>query len=85
MRLRIIAPGGYHDRYGNSYRTGQVVDFSDDLATKLLNHNIAVPAPPPEPETVTKAPAENTAKRVHKPVKARKEEEDRAAEEEVPE
>jgi hypothetical protein len=67
MRVRIVQKHGYIDRHGLAFEYGDVADLSDDLAVKLLNHHIAVPAPDPEPEVAVAAPPENVAKRVSKP------------------
>ena len=85
MRLIITQRHGYSDRYGVHHKYGELFVCNEDLATKLLHHHIAIPAPTPEPETVEVAPQENTAKRVHKPAKPRREEEDRGAKKEASE
>jgi len=68
MRILIIAKAGYSNpRRDIEVPTGGMVDVRDDLAVKLLNRGIAVPAPAPKVETAEVAPPENAAKRTAKP------------------
>jgi hypothetical protein len=81
MKLLIIAAQGY----GNPRRgiehvpPGSTVEVGNDLAVRLIESHIAVPAPAPKREAHVVAPPENTAKSVSKPKpKARAKEEDGA-------
>jgi hypothetical protein len=51
MKVRIIQRPGYGDRNGVFHKHGDVVDFPDVLAIKLIRHQIAVPAPEKTKET----------------------------------
>lgn len=44
MRIKIIAPTGYGDRYGVFHEFGAVVEMPDAIANKLLYHRLAVAA-----------------------------------------
>ena len=73
MKVVIVA-NHYHDRYGVEHERGDEAEYNDQLASKLIRHGIAKPAPKkavPVVETSEKAPPENTAKRTAKP-RARK-------------
>ena len=68
MRVRITAKMGYSNpRRGIELQCGAVADLTDDLAVRLLNNRIAVPAPAPKVEAPVVAPPENAAKRTYKP------------------
>ena len=43
MKVRIIQKRGYGDRNGVFHEFGDVVDFPDDLALKLVGYKIAIP------------------------------------------
>lgn len=67
MKIQISAPGGYlNQRRGIDAKPGDVIDVSEDLAVKLLNNRLAVPAPKPERKTAAHAPSQNVAKHVGK-------------------
>jgi hypothetical protein len=73
VKVRIIQKRGYGDRYGVFHEFGEVVDFPEDLAQKLINYRIAAPLDekPQKKNSVTTAaffnPPENTATRTTKP------------------
>lgn len=71
MKVQICVRVGYRDRWGNDHKFGDVVDFPDELAAKVLRLGYAVPAAPTV-ETAAVAPARNTAKRTTKPKPRRK-------------
>ena len=67
MRCRVIAAGGYSDRSGKTFNYGDVGEFPDHVAVKLIGYRILEPAPEPKREAPVVAPPENTAKSVSKP------------------
>lgn len=67
MRIQITLPGGYENAKGEKGVCGEVVDFRDELALKLLLHGFAKEVAAPAVETVAAAPPENVARRVGKP------------------
>ena len=69
MRIQVVLPQGYNGPKGDKAAAGEVVDFRDELALKLIAAGFAVAAPPEAPkpiETVAKAAPQTTAKRVGK-------------------
>jgi hypothetical protein len=68
MKVVIRQKAGYTTREGLVFEVGDVAEFDDGLAIKLINYGIAAPAPAPKVETTAKAaPKVNAAKRVSKP------------------
>lgn len=60
MKVRIIKRDGYGDRYGRMHKFGDVVEFSDQIAVKLLTNRIAEPVRDKEKERAVKKPRERT-------------------------
>lgn len=69
MRVRIVQKHGYITRDGHEFPFGTEAELGDDLAVKLLNHHIAVPAPIQKRESAVVAPRQNTAKHTSKAAK----------------
>jgi hypothetical protein len=73
VKVRIIQKRGYGDRYQVFHEFGEVVDYPDDLAQKLITYRIAIPLneKPQRKTAVTTGaffePPENTATRTTKP------------------
>jgi len=43
MKVKIIAPSGYGDRYGVFHKLGDSIDIPDERAFKLMRHRIVAP------------------------------------------
>ena len=76
MRLKITEPQGYGDRYGMFHPQGSVIDVPEAIAVKLLQHQMAVLAPPIVEkkviETMEAAPTETVARTTKPKAKGRR-------------
>ena len=69
MKVVILLHDGYVARDGTKYARGDVAEFPEHLALKLIGHGIAGPAPAPQRETAAKPhPAKTAAKHTGKAI-----------------
>ncbi len=59
MKVRFST--AYGDRYGKSHRPGDVVEYADHIAVKLIKARIAVPVREDAPEQAVRKPRERAA------------------------
>jgi len=43
MKVKIIVPSGYGDRYGVFHQLGDILEIPDERAVKLMRHRIVAP------------------------------------------
>lgn len=43
MKVKIIVPSGYGDRYGVFHKLGDSIDIPDERAFKLIRHRLVAP------------------------------------------
>ncbi len=43
MKVKIIVPSGYGDRYGVFHQLGDILEIPDERAFKLMRHRIVSP------------------------------------------
>lgn len=48
MKLKIICPAGYGDRYGVFHERNSIAELPDAIAHKLIHHGIATEVAPVE-------------------------------------
>ena len=66
MKARIVLPA-YRDRYGHDHKAGDVCEYPDHLALKLIRLGYVEAVREAPVERAVQAPPENTAKHVSKP------------------
>jgi len=62
VKVRIIRQGGYARAGENLHKPGEVVDYPDPLALKLINFKIAVPVREKDVEKAVRKAPEKTSK-----------------------